>query len=82
MRCDHPAISIELDEAGGRRLGELTQQNLNRPLAMIIDNRVVMVPTIHSKITNQVQITGQFALENLDRLVKSLKGVEQTQDRN
>ncbi len=79
---DHPAISIELDEAGGRRLGELTAQNLNRPLAMIIDNRVVMVPTIHSKITNQVQITGQFSLENLDRLVKSLKGVEQTRETN
>ncbi len=76
---DHPAISIELDEAGGRRLGQLTQQNLNRPLAMIIDNQVVMVPTIRSKITNQVQITGQFALEQLDRIVQSIEGVGKVQ---
>jgi serine/threonine protein kinase len=69
---DHLAISIELDKSGGRLLGELTQQHLNRPLAMIIDNKVVMVPTIRSKITNKVQISSRFAPDELDGLLKSL----------
>ncbi len=72
----YPAISIELDAAGGRLLGKLTEQNLNRPLAMVIDNKVVMVATIRSEITNQVQITGQLALEHLERLVKSIHGID------
>ncbi len=75
---DHLAISIELDKSGGRLLGELTQQHLNRPLAMIIDNKVVMVPTIRSKITNKVQISGRFAPDDLDGLLKSLNVDEPT----
>ena len=67
----NPAISIELDEVGGRRLGELTESHLNEPLAILINNGVVMVATIVSKITTHVQITGQFEQARVDSLVKA-----------
>ena len=59
-------------ESGGRRLGELTESHLNQPLAIVINNKVAMVATIVSKITTQVQITGQFDQETVDWWVKSL----------
>jgi preprotein translocase subunit SecD len=68
----NPAMFIELDEAGGRRLGELTESHMHQPLAILIKNRVAMVATIVSTMTNHVQITGQFEQETVDWWVESL----------
>ena len=56
----NPAIALELDESGARRLGELTASHHRRPLAVIINNKVFMAPRILTKITNRVQITGNL----------------------
>lgn len=77
---EHTAeISLTLDEAGGRRLGELTAEHVGRPLAVVINDRVYMAPRIRSEIGNRVQITGKFS-ENLAReLVEAFnKGAAQT----
>ncbi len=64
-----PTIALELDEAGGRRLRQLTTTHLERPMAVIINDRVYMAPRIMSQITKRVQITGRFKKEKVDLLV-------------
>ncbi len=69
-----PVVSLELNEAGGRLLGKLTATHRQRPLAILINNRVFMVPRIMGKITDRVQITGDFRSEFAKQLVRALGG--------
>ncbi len=62
-------ISLTLDEAGGTRLRELTERNLNQPLAVIINDRVHVVPTIRSPLSSKIQISGHFSKELAQQLV-------------
>jgi len=55
-----PAVGFSLNQDGARRFGQLTEQNINRQLAIILDGRVVSAPVIQSRITDEGQITGSF----------------------
>ncbi|MBI3049507.1 MAG: protein translocase subunit SecD [Acidobacteria bacterium] len=55
-----PAVGFSLNQDGARRFGQLTEQNIGRQLAIILDNRVVSAPVIQSRITDEGQITGSF----------------------
>jgi preprotein translocase subunit SecD len=45
-----PAVSFSFDSAGGRRFAKVTQDNIGRPFAIILDNKVISAPRINSAI--------------------------------
>jgi preprotein translocase subunit SecD len=53
-----PAVSFTLSSEGARKFGTVTESNIGRRLAIILDNRVTSAPTIQSRITDNGQITG------------------------
>ena len=53
-----PAVSFNLNADGAQRFGRLTEQNINRSLAIVLDGRVQSAPNIESRITDSGQITG------------------------
>jgi len=53
-----PAVSFTLNGEGARKFGTITETNIGRRLAIILDNRVTSAPTIQSRITDNGQITG------------------------
>src|ERR1041384_1206981 len=53
-----PAVSFTLSGEGARKFGTVTETNIGRRLAIILDNRVMSAPTIQSRITDNGQITG------------------------
>jgi preprotein translocase subunit SecD len=63
-----PAVGFSLNQEGARRFGDLTEQNINRQLAIILDNRVMSAPVIQSRITDEGQITGSFAQQEAQDL--------------
>jgi preprotein translocase subunit SecD len=63
-----PAVGFSLNQDGARRFGQLTEQNINRQLAIILDNRVMSAPVIQSRITDEGQITGSFAQQEAQDL--------------
>jgi preprotein translocase subunit SecD len=63
-----PAVSFSLNQDGARRFGLLTEQNINRRLAIVLDNRVMSAPVIQSRITDQGQITGSFTQQEAQDL--------------
>lgn len=71
-----PAIGLDLDAAGGKRLGELTTEYHRRALAVIINDKVYMAPRIQSKITDKIQITGNFEMEHVELIVEALNGTK------
>jgi preprotein translocase subunit SecD len=53
-----PAVQFTLSSDGARKFGVVTETNIGRRLAIILDNRVTSAPTIQGRITDTGQITG------------------------
>jgi len=50
--------SFTLSQDGGRRFGRYTEANIGNKLAVVLDNKIVSVATIQSKIEDSGRITG------------------------
>lgn len=65
-----PYVSLEFDRDGARIFKNVTGQNIKRRLAIVLDNVVYVAPVIQDRIpSGQAQITGSFALEEVQDLV-------------
>lgn len=68
-----PGIDITFDTAGARRFGRVTQDNVGKPFAIILDNRVLSAPNINEPILGgRAQITGNFTVQSAHDLAVSL----------
>jgi preprotein translocase subunit SecD len=57
-------VSITFNSAGARRFGAVTQENVNKPFAIILDDKVLSAPNINEPILGgQAQISGNFTVE-------------------
>jgi preprotein translocase subunit SecD len=66
-------VSISFNTAGARRFGRVTQENVNKPFAIILDDKVLSAPNINEPILGgQAQISGQFTVETANQLAVSL----------
>ncbi|MBN2019413.1 MAG: protein translocase subunit SecD [Sedimentisphaerales bacterium] len=52
------SINFQLDIRGGQLFSNVTGNNINRPLAILLDNVVISAPNIQSRISTHGQITG------------------------
>lgn len=68
-----PAVHFNLTRDGGQKFGNLTGSNVNRPLAIILDNRVQSVANILERITDQGRIAGSFTREDVADLSLMLR---------
>ena len=68
-----PVVSITFNSAGARRFGRVTQENVNKPFAIILDDKVLSAPNINEPILGgQAQISGNFTVESANQLAVSL----------
>jgi preprotein translocase subunit SecD len=66
-------VSIKFNSAGARRFGRVTQENVNKPFAIILDDKVLSAPNINEPILGgQAQISGNFTVESANQLAVSL----------
>ena len=68
-----PVVSITFNAAGARRFGNVTRENVNKPFAIILDERILSAPNITEPILGgQARITGNFTVESANQLAVSL----------
>jgi preprotein translocase subunit SecD len=68
-----PVVSIRFNTAGAKRFGRVTQENVNKPFAIILDDKVLSAPNINEPILGgQAQIQGNFTVESANQLAVSL----------
>jgi preprotein translocase subunit SecD len=61
---NEPYVSIDFDKKGARIFERITADNVNKRLAIVLDNSVYSAPVIQEKIAGgQARITGQFTTE-------------------
>ena len=69
-----PAVSMSMNTDGARRWAQLTKQNINRSIAIVLDGYVYSAPNVNSEITGgNSQITGHFTPEQAKDLANVLK---------
>ncbi len=61
---NEPYVSITFDKKGARLFERVTAENVNKRLAIVLDNTVYSAPVIQEKIAGgQARITGSFTAE-------------------
>ena len=68
-----PIIEFELKDAAGKRFGEVTRNNIDRRLAIVLDGQLYSAPRINSEIDNRGEITGHFTPEEAQKLAAVLQ---------
>jgi preprotein translocase subunit SecD len=69
-----PYVSIEFDKKGGRIFESITEQNVKKRLAIILDDKVYSAPVIQEKISGgSARITGQFTPDQAHDLAIALR---------
>jgi preprotein translocase subunit SecD len=63
-----PNVGFSLTPDGARKFGTLTGANVGRRLAIVLDNKVMSAPNIHSKIEDQGVIEGNFTQQQASDL--------------
>jgi preprotein translocase subunit SecD len=74
QRTNEPLVSFRFNQAGARIFGRVTQENVNRRFAIVLDNRVISAPVIREPILGGTgQISGTFTVESANRLAILLR---------
>jgi protein-export membrane protein SecD len=69
-----PAVSFTFDTLGAKRFGDATRENVGRPFAIVLDNKVISAPVIREPILGgRGQITGNFTFQETQDLALLLR---------
>jgi preprotein translocase subunit SecD len=67
-------VNFTFDSIGGKRFGDATRENVGRPLAIILDNKVISAPVIREPILGgRGQISGNFSAQSAQDLAVLLR---------
>jgi len=68
-----PQVAIQFDAEGSKIFADLTQKNLQKPIAIVLDNEIISAPTVQTVIENgQAVITGKFSIDEAKKLAIEL----------
>jgi preprotein translocase subunit SecD len=69
-----PVASFRFNGRGTRRLAHVTEENVGRSFAIVLDDKVISAPVIREPITGgSVQISGNFTLEEANSVAMLLR---------
>jgi preprotein translocase subunit SecD len=68
-----PAVSFTFKGEGASKFGVLTEENIGKRLAIVLDGTIKSAPTIQERITSQGRITGDFTTEEAKDLALVLR---------
>jgi preprotein translocase subunit SecD len=70
---NQPDIDITFNTQGARRFGRVTQENVGKPFAIILDDKILSAPNINEPILGgRAQISGNFTVQSAHDLAVSL----------
>ncbi|PIU43256.1 MAG: protein translocase subunit SecD [Candidatus Nealsonbacteria bacterium CG07_land_8_20_14_0_80_40_10] len=73
QKTGEPQVGLEFDNEGAKLFEQLTQKNLQKPLAIQLDEQIISAPTVQSVITEgKAVITGNFTIKDAKDLSKLL----------
>ena len=71
---NEPVVSFRFDADGARRFGDVTRDNVGKPFAIVLDNKVISAPVIREPILGGSGIiSGSFTVESASDLALLLR---------
>lgn len=68
-----PCVTMQMNSDGARRWAQLTKANINRAIAIVLDNSVYSAPRVNGEISgSNSEITGNFTIEETKDLANTL----------
>lgn len=68
-----PIIALQFNKQGAEKFEKLTEKNIGKPLAIVLDGQIITSPIVQQKITGgNAVITGNFSLEQAKKLTVQL----------
>ncbi|MFH2019103.1 MAG: protein translocase subunit SecD [bacterium] len=68
-----PTVGLQFTEEGGNKFAEITGRNINKPLAIFLDNYPISIPTVQTKIEGgSAVINGEFTVDEAKNIVITL----------
>jgi len=68
-----PVVAFSLNSAGANKFRTFTAANINQPLAIVLDNKILTAPTIQGVLSYDSVITGIPTQEEVDDLCLKLR---------
>ncbi len=73
-RNNEPIVSFRFNNRGANRFARLTRDNVGRPFAIVLDNKVISAPVIREPILGgSGQISGGFSIDETNNLAILLR---------
>ncbi|MBM3529288.1 MAG: protein translocase subunit SecD [Alphaproteobacteria bacterium] len=74
QRTSEPIVTFRFNNNGARRFAQVTQENVGRPFAIVLDNEVISAPVIREPILGgSGQISGSFTVQQANDLAILLR---------
>ncbi|WP_210356800.1 MULTISPECIES: protein translocase subunit SecD [Sphingomonas] len=74
QQTNQPNVQITFNAVGGNRFARITQQNVGKPFAIIVDNKVISAPNINEPILGgSAVINGGFTVDSANQLAIALR---------
>ena len=68
-------VGFTFDPAGSKLFADLTRENINKPLGIVLDGRLISAPNVNSEISGSGEISGGeggFSFAEFDYLIRTL----------
>jgi len=73
QQTGEPEVTIEFDSEGKALFADITRRNLQKPVAIVLDNNIISAPTVQSVIEEgNAVITGKFSISDAKKLAIEL----------
>src|SRR5476649_1840269 len=74
QRTNEPIVSFRFNTSGARKFAQITQENVGKPFAIVLDNEVISAPVIREPILGgSGQISGSFTVQGANDLAILLR---------
>ncbi|MBV9261925.1 MAG: protein translocase subunit SecD [Pseudolabrys sp.] len=74
QRTSEPIVSFRFNTSGSRKFAQVTQENVGKPFAIVLDNEVISAPVIREPILGgSGQISGSFTVQSANDLAILLR---------
>jgi protein-export membrane protein SecD len=74
FQANEPVVSFRFDAEGAKRFGDVTRENVGKPFAIVLDNKVISAPVIREAILGGSGIiSGSFTVQTASDLALLLR---------
>ncbi|MFO0800171.1 MAG: hypothetical protein U0804_22110 [Gemmataceae bacterium] len=66
------AVELTFTDAGAKKAARLSEEHPDKPVALVVDGKVLAAPVVRAKLGQTVRLTGSFTADEAAKLVKAV----------